>query len=357
MLRFIPILLLLSLLAGCTPVQPVLDATQPVDMIAFGSCANQNRPQPIWEAVLANDPDLFVFLGDNVYADTDDMDVLRAAYARLAAQPGFHQLRSRVPVVATWDDHDYGFNDIGAEHVAKQGSKEVFLDFFGEPVASERRTRAGGIYTSYVLGPPGRRVQVILLDTRWDRSPLTRVSDAEYDARRRENVGPYTSTSDPDARLLGEDQWQWLAAQLQQPAEVRIIATSIPFAQEGTGWEIWANFLAERRRLLDLIAAGETAGVLFITGDTHRAQFSRLATDAPYPLWEVNSSGLTENVDPERVAPDANRVGDYFVGDNFGLIRIDWSLPDPVISLEIRGDDDSLKLRHELRLSDLRAPA
>src|SRR5690606_31880080 len=152
-------------------------------------------------------------------------------------------------------------------------------------------------------------------------------------------------------------QWQWLAAELQQAAEVRIIATSIPFVQEGTGWEIWANFPAERRRLLDLIEAGETDGVLFITGDTHRAQFSRLAADAQYPLWEVNSSGLTENVDPARVAPDANRVGDYFVGDNFGLIRIDWSLPDPLISLEIRGDDNSLKLKHELRLSQLRAPA
>lgn len=356
MLRLGPILLLLLLLAGCAPVQPVLDATQPVDAIAFGSCANQHRPQPFWDDVLANDPDLFVFLGDNVYADTDDTDVLRAAYARLAAQPGFQRLRSRAPVVATWDDHDYGFNDSGAEHTAKEESKEAFLDFFGEPADSERRTREGGIYTSYVLGPPGQRVQVILLDTRWDRSPLTRVSDAEYDARRQENVGPYMATTDPDARLLGDDQWQWLAAQLDRPAEVRIIATSIPFAQEGTGWEIWANFPAERRRLLDLVAAGETDGVLFVTGDTHRAQFSRLVAEAPYPLWEVNSSGLTENVDPARVAPDANRVGDYFVGDNFGLIRIDWSLPDPVLSLEIRGEDNSLKLQHELRLSELRAP-
>ena len=145
MLRLIPILLLLFVLTGCAPVQPVLDETQPVGAIAFGSCANQNRPQPIWDAVLANNPDLFVFLGDNVYADTDDMDVLRAAYARLAAQPGFQRLRGQVPVVATWDDHDYGFNDIGAEHVAKQGSKEAFLDFFGEPAAERTaHTRRGG---------------------------------------------------------------------------------------------------------------------------------------------------------------------------------------------------------------------
>lgn len=357
MVRVVAILLLLAMLAGCTPVRPVLDEVRPVAVIGFGSCANQNRPQPIWDAVLANAPDLFVLLGDNVYADTDNMAVLRAAYAQLAGQPGFQRLRMQVPVVATWDDHDYGFNDSGAEHIAKEGSKQVFLDFFGEPAQSDRRTRAGGIFTSYLLGEPGRHVQLILLDTRWDRSPLNRVSDAEYDARRQLNVGPYAASTDPDARLLGEEQWQWLADQLEQPADLRIIATSVPFLQEGTGWEIWANFPAERQRLLDLIDATEANGVLFITGDTHRAQFSRLAAGVPYPLWEINSSGLTENVDPARVAPDANRLGDYFVGDNFGLIRIDWTDPDPMITLEIRGEDNSLQLQHELRLSELHAPA
>ncbi len=357
MIRFTLLALLLSLLSGCTPVRPALDATEPVRVIAFGSCANQTRAQPIWDAVLASAPDLFVFLGDNIYADTDDMALLRAAYAQLGAQPGFQRLRARVPIVATWDDHDYGFNDVGAEHTAKQGSKQAFLDFFGEPAHSERRTRAGGIYTAYTVGPPGQRVQIILLDTRWDRSPLNRVSDAELAARRQRNVGPYAPVTDPAARLLGEDQWQWLADQLRQPAELRIVATSIPFLQEGTGWEIWANFPAERQRLLDLIQASAAHGVLFITGDTHRAQFSRLAEGTPYPLWEINSSGLTENVDPARVAPDSNRLGDYYVGDNFGLIRIDWTQADPLIELEIRGEDNSPVLHHAIRLSALRPPS
>ena len=37
--------------------------------IAFGSCANQNAPQPIWDAVLAYRPEVFLFVGDNVYGD------------------------------------------------------------------------------------------------------------------------------------------------------------------------------------------------------------------------------------------------------------------------------------------------
>jgi len=68
--------------------------------IAFGSCARQDKPQPIWDAVLASEPDLFVFLGDNIYGDTRDPTVLRAKYAQLAAQPGFKRLRERVPVLA-----------------------------------------------------------------------------------------------------------------------------------------------------------------------------------------------------------------------------------------------------------------
>ncbi|MFZ1770042.1 MAG: alkaline phosphatase D family protein, partial [Caldilinea sp.] len=253
----------------------------------------------------------------------------------------------------TWDDHDYGVNDSGADFPAKAGSKEVFLDFFGESATSERRLRDGGIYTAYSFGEAGARTQVILLDARWDRTPLVRVSEEEYAVRRRQNIGPYTAATDSAARLLGEDQWTWLADQLRQPADLRVIATSIPFLQEGTGWEIWANFPAERTRLLRLIEETSADGVLFITGDTHRAQFSYLAARVPYPLWEVNSSGLTENVDPTRVAPDSNRLGDVFVGDNFGLIRIDWTAQDPAITLEIRNVENRPVLSNTLHLSDL----
>ena len=68
---------------------PRLPPTPPVvSRIAFGSCATQARPQPIWDAVAATRPELLLMLGDNIYADTEDMDVMRAKYARLAKQPG-----------------------------------------------------------------------------------------------------------------------------------------------------------------------------------------------------------------------------------------------------------------------------
>ena len=77
--------------------------------IAFGSCVHQDRPQPIWDDVLATRPDLFLFLGGNIYGDTRELAVLEREYAKLAAQPGFQRLRAATKVMATWDDHDYGY--------------------------------------------------------------------------------------------------------------------------------------------------------------------------------------------------------------------------------------------------------
>src|SRR5262245_5450269 len=87
------------------------DSNQPLERIAFGSCAHQDRAQPIWDAIVAARPDLFLFLGDTIYADTTDMKVFRAKYDLLAAKPGWQKLLKTCPVFATWDDHDYGADD------------------------------------------------------------------------------------------------------------------------------------------------------------------------------------------------------------------------------------------------------
>jgi phosphodiesterase/alkaline phosphatase D-like protein len=59
--------------------------------MGVASCADQRQPQPIWDTVLAEPPDFFVFAGDNVYASEQPFDVatLRAAYLELAAKPNF----------------------------------------------------------------------------------------------------------------------------------------------------------------------------------------------------------------------------------------------------------------------------
>ena len=138
------------------------DPEKPLTRIAFGSCARQSHEQGIWDAINAEHPELFLFLGDNIYGDTEDMKVMREKYGELGAKPGYQKLRSNSLVLATWDDHDYGKNDGGAEFEFKAEAQRELLTFFQEPEDSPR-WKQEGVYGEWSFGPKGKRVQVILL--------------------------------------------------------------------------------------------------------------------------------------------------------------------------------------------------
>jgi alkaline phosphatase D len=142
-----------------------------ISKIAFGSCGSQDSPLPIFDVVVKHKPDLFIFLGDNLYGDTKNMKDLQEDYATLSAKPTFQNLKRNVPIIAIWDDHDYGKNDAGRHYPFKAESKEIFLEFFEEPKDSDRRKHEG-IYTSYMYETNGKKLQVILLDVRTFRDDL-----------------------------------------------------------------------------------------------------------------------------------------------------------------------------------------
>src|SRR5829696_9059008 len=125
----------LALLAAALAAPAPAQETAPLTRIAFGSCADQDRPQPIWDAVLAYRPELFLFAGDNVYGDSrsEDLRELGEAYARTAVVDGYQRLLREVPHLATWDDHDYGANDAGGDFAGKDLAKVAFLDFWRAP--------------------------------------------------------------------------------------------------------------------------------------------------------------------------------------------------------------------------------
>jgi alkaline phosphatase D len=311
---------------------PALGATgaageRALTRIAFGSCARQDKDQPIWDRVNAWNPELFIFLGDNIYGDTEDMAVMRAKYDMLAAKPGFRTLRQRSQIVATWDDHDYGVNDGGSEYPKKAESAALFLDFWGVPAGHERRSH-DGIYGSYMFGPDGRRVQVILPDNRSFRTPLLGYSVEPADK------GQYIVNSDPAATMLGQAQWDWLEQELQRPADLRILASSTQVLPDAPGYEAWVNFQADRQRLLDLIDFARVDNLVIISGDTHYAELSRLDERMPYPLYELTSSGLTE-VWPV-FGPNRHRIAQAPLMPNFGRITIDWDGAEPQVLMEVQ---------------------
>lgn len=349
---------LLAAVAARGDDAPPAPVDRPLHRIAFGSCCDQRKPQHVWDAIVASRPDVFIMLGDNVYADTQDMALLRATYAQLGAVEGFRKLRAACPILATWDDHDYGKNDAGAELPSKRESQRVLLDFFGEPADSPRRTREG-VYDARVFGPPGKRVQVILLDTRYFRSPLVKRDPNQPPVFG--SPGFYTANTDPAATILGEAQWTWLAQQLQVEADVRIIGSSIQVISEEHGFEKWMNFPHERQRLFRLIRDTNAQGVILISGDKHYAEISKMDAGAGYPLFEVTSSSLNR---PRAYVFESNRhrlgwLSRFFAGAvyyqaNFGMITVDWLRPDPLITLEIFSDQGESAVRHEVALSVLR---
>jgi alkaline phosphatase D len=321
----------------------------PVERIVLGSCANQDRPQPVWKAMLAIRPDVFLSLGDIVYVNRggEDARARRAAYEKLRRQEGFEALRQQTRFLATWDDGEFGLNDGGGDFPRKEEFRGDFLDFLGEPADSPRR-RTGGVYDAHIFGPPDRRVQIILLDTRSFRSPLRRREVAD-------DTGRYLPDDSPEKTMLGAEQWAWLESQLRQPAEVRLIASSIQVIAEDHGWEKWANLPRERKRLFELIRSTGAAGVIFLSGDRHFGELSAMDAGIGYPLFDLTSSGW--NVGKRVPVPHEVNRHRVFVAnwtDNFGVVAIEWKEPEPVIALQLRDEAGRLIFERRLRLSELR---
>ena len=303
-------------------------STAVLQRIAFGSCNRQDLPQPLWAPIAADDPDLWIWLGDNIYGDTDDMSVLAAKYTQQRANAGYRDLLARVPVIGTWDDHDYGRNNAGREYPYRAASQQVFLDFLDVPQASPRRTREG-VYASHTYGPAGQRVKVILLDVRYHR---------EYPG----------ATAD----VLGEAQWAWLEAELRNSdAQVNLVASGIQFVPEEHRFEKWANFPQARARLFSLIRDSGAPGVVLLSGDRHFAEISRIDGAAAYPLYEVTSSGLTHSW-TDVVEANRFRVGELYPHLHYGMMEIEWA-PAPRLRLQIRDRDGVVRREQVVALSDL----
>ncbi len=331
---------------------PTQDAE--LSRIAFGSCARETQPQPIWDVVQQTSPDLFLFIGDNVYADIPKVperrEQIEASYQRLAAIPEFASFRKLVPILATWDDHDYGKNDAGVEWALKADAQDVLLDFFEVDQESPRRTREG-VYHAQTFGPEGRRVQVILLDTRYHRSALTR--DPQGRSR---GKGPYMSDPDPAKTMLGEEQWMWLEARLREPAEVRLIVSSIQVVSWEHRFETWGNLPAQRQALFELIGRTDARGVVFLSGDRHLSELSvSREPGTAYPMYDFTSSGLNQGRQRVR-EPNQYRVGgdeQVFRQTNFGLITIDWAVEPVEIQLQIIDAQGEPLFSHNLKLTEL----
>lgn len=311
------------------------DFSQPLEVIAFGSCNRDELPQPLWPVITKHRPDLWIWAGDNIYADwyappegkREKYTINRAwvteRYAAQFNRPDYAAFREKFPILGTWDDHDFGRNNAGASYKLKEVTRDLALSFLEVPIGDPRWTREG-LYGTYDFGPLGQRTKVILLDNRYFA----------------------TGKKADEPSLLGDDQRAWLAETLRESeADLHLIVSGTQIISEEHRWEKWADYPEDRSWLLEQIASSGTL-TLLLSGDRHIHEISVLQDpDLGYPLVDMTSSGLTHSWETFEGEPNQHRKGDVFKGLGFGLLRIDWSGQTPRIELEIRDQANEVQNR------------
>ena len=335
--------------------KPLPDSSQILTRIAFGSCLSQEMPQPVWDTLLAQQqvddtgPDLVLLMGDNVYGDCDHDDcfLLRQAYRTWANHPSLQGAASQLAVYATLDDHDYGMADCTAANPHKEVARQLFAEFF-----NLANLPVDGVYRTTAWGPPGQRLQVILLDTRYSRSAFVATSDPVSPYR------PFNETIDgdqqPQQQMLSERQWTWLEQQLNEPADLRLVVSSVQVLNQVTGFEAWRHLPQEQTRLVRLL---QNKRAVLLSGDRHVGGFYEFDG-----LIEVTSSSMTHAIplqsefcngtvpaDCDEV--DAARVGDFVRQNHYGMVDIDWD--QQMVRLSLRRTESSYGAPYSAEVQEL----
>lgn len=266
--------------------------------VAMIGCHQQFEPAPALVRYVEAEPDLCLWIGDNVYADTeDDFSFIERCYQALASKPAFQVLIENHPTIATWDDHDFGLNDAGKEYPLKEKSMAYFRSFWS--LEGKIPADQDGIYYSHAVKHGDKIIQFIMLDVRYNRD------------------APYTHGD-----VLGENQWSWLEEELKKPADLRFIASGFQILLGAeTGSETWAAFPEARTRLFETVRKSGAQHVLFLTGDQHYGEVCRMRGVLDYDAVELQFAGINQIERPEynpwRVAPVIKSLHSYALLDLF----------------------------------------
>jgi alkaline phosphatase D len=283
--------------------------------IAVAACADlaAGRDQPAWAALAARQPQLLLLVGDNAYPNTSMRSMVWAEYLQQRGVDSYAAALRHVPVLATWDDHDFGPNNSGGEDVDREfrdESARAFRELHpGLPYAA-----GDGIY--YRVG--WQDVDVFMLDVRYFRH--------RYRAR----------TGFPSTRhMLGSQQWQWLERELAaSQAAFKLVVSGTTLDSGAT--ETWADdYTTEWMRLRALALA--TPGMVVVSGDIHRCEIHQHRLGPTRLLWEIVSSGIGTG-SPEH---------------GFATITVDATVPDPTLTAQLfrKNGDERVDERVVIRRS------
>ncbi|MFZ5475405.1 MAG: alkaline phosphatase D family protein [Myxococcota bacterium] len=287
--------------------------------LGLGSCTRLDD-QPIFAAIRDADPDLFVFGGDNHYGNTAKLPALRAAYRGVLAVPERADLVAHVPVLATWDDHDFVGNNSDGRDAGRDEAARAFAEYWGHELHGLRDTP--GIFAKATWGD----VDLFLLDGRYYRGV--------------------------DGSMLGDAQLAWLMDELvASTATFKLVIHGSQWTLNGSE-DSWASFPSEREVLFDFLAEQDVQGVVLVSGDKHRSEFRWLERDGAYDLPELTASGMS-NANHPRCPSGAEVVDCYNGGNNFVLVDVDTTRADPRLEITIREEGGEKVAEWEIQRSEL----
>ena len=333
--QYLLLLIVFSILISCKgndKEEEIIKQVPEKYTLAFGSCNNQFTPNNMWKEIIKNKPDIFIWGGDVIYCDTDDMKFMKKNYDQQKKDSSYQDFIKKVKVIGTWDDHDYGINDGGVEYSKKDSVQQLFLDFLDVGTNDVRRNRQG-VYFSKKIPINKHSINLILLDTRYFRDSLTKDPTG---------VKRYIPNKYGKGTFLGKQQWKWLKNELNNSkANFNIIMSSVQFLSFEHGFESWGTMPHEVKKLKELIANSKAKGVIILSGDRHIAEISKDSiTNMTYPLIDITSSGLTHSYTSFSGEENPYRVGNVVSDKNFGILKFDFK--SNTVQMEIRGENNIL---------------
>ncbi len=316
----------------------------PAMRIALGSCtfineASDDRPEPyggsykIFNAILDKKPDMMLWLGDNMYLRTPDFLTLTGInhrYKHTRSVKEMQPLLASVHHYATWDDHDYGPNDSDRSYANKHLTEATFNNYWGN--LNTNVVGNGGITSHFATGD----VEFFLLDNRYHRAPNKLEKDGKD--------------------YFGQEQLDWLIdALVSSSATFKIVATGGQVISDAAVYENYATYPEERQQLLDRLAEQRIEGVLFLSGDRHHTEISKLERDDAYPLIDITCSPLTAGTHTARDEGNSLQVdGKTYYERNFGIIDVTGPLNDRNLNLQIFDNKGKAVFDYQINAKDLK---
>ncbi len=282
--------------------------------IAFGSCNYINeevvdRPgkgygsgYQIYESIHNKKPNIMLWGGDNIYLREADWDSKTGIYHRYTHTRSIKELQPLLASTqnfAIWDDHDFGPNDGDRSFYFKYETQNAFKNFWANKTYGTDANQKEGIYSTFNWGD----AQFFLLDDRFFKSPNDRLTG--------------------EKTIIGSKQFEWLIDALSSSkATFKVIVIGGQVINPSARFENYENYPKEKQNLLSEIEANKIKGVLFLTGDRHFSELSKLNRENNYPLYDWTVSPLTSGVgNSYKDDVNKNRVeGSLFAQNNFGIL-------------------------------------